>query len=61
MLRTLATSSAPAGVKEIHLPSISAVTEDESTGEVVIFALNRNLGEPMDSRSSCAASAARAR
>ncbi len=49
VLRTLATSGSFAGKTAEEMPYlISAVTEDESTGEVVIFALNRNLAEPMD-------------
>jgi len=48
-LRTLATSPSYAGKTAPEIPYLHAcVTEDESTGQVVVFALNRHLSEPMD-------------
>ncbi len=49
MLRTLASSATYAGKTASEMPYLhAAVTEDETTGQVVVFALNRNLSEAMD-------------
>ena len=48
VLRTLATSPTYAGKASSEMPYLHAcVTEDESTGQVVIFALNRHLRDEM--------------
>ncbi len=49
VLRTLASSATYAGKTAAEMPYLNAaVTEDEATGQVVIFALNRNLSETME-------------
>ncbi len=49
VLRTLASSATYAGKTASEMPYLhAAVTEDETTGQVVVFALNRNLSEAMD-------------
>ena len=49
VLRTLASSPTYAGKTAPEIPYLHAsVTEDEATGQVVVFALNRHLSEPMD-------------
>jgi alpha-N-arabinofuranosidase len=49
VLRTLATSPTYAGKAASEMPYLHAcVTEDEATGQIVIFALNRHLREEMD-------------
>jgi alpha-L-arabinofuranosidase len=49
VLRTLASSPTYAGKASSEMPYLHAcVTEDEATGQVVIFALNRHLREEMD-------------
>ena len=49
VLRTLATSPTYAGKASPEMPYLHAcVTEDETTGQIVVFALNRNLREDMD-------------
>jgi alpha-L-arabinofuranosidase len=49
VLRTLATSPSYAGKAAPEMPYLQAsVTEDEASGQVVVFALNRHLREEMD-------------
>ncbi len=49
VLRTLASSPTYAGKASAEMPYLHAsVTEDESTGQVVVFALNRHLREEME-------------
>jgi alpha-N-arabinofuranosidase len=49
VLRTLASSPTYAGKASEEMPYLqAAVTEDESTGQVVVFALNRHLREEME-------------
>ncbi len=49
VLRTLASSPTYAGKAAPEMPYLHAsVTEDEATGQVVVFALNRHLREEMD-------------
>jgi alpha-N-arabinofuranosidase len=49
VLRTLASSPTYAGKASSEMPYLQAcVTEDETTGEIVVFALNRHLREEMD-------------
>jgi alpha-L-arabinofuranosidase len=49
VLRTLASSPTYAGKASEEMPYLqAAVTEDESTGQVVVFALNRHLREDME-------------
>lgn len=49
VLRSLISSPSYAGKTAPEIPYLHAcVTEDETTGQVTIFALNRHLGEPMD-------------
>jgi alpha-L-arabinofuranosidase len=49
VLRTLVSSPTYAGKASAEMPYLHAcVTEDEATGQIVIFALNRHLREEMD-------------
>ncbi len=49
VLRTLASSKTYGGKTVPEMPFLNAtVTEDESTGQVTVFALNRNISENMD-------------
>jgi alpha-N-arabinofuranosidase len=49
VLRTLASSPTYAGKASSEMPYLQAsVTEDEASGQVVVFALNRHLREEMD-------------
>jgi alpha-N-arabinofuranosidase len=49
VLRTLASSPTYAGKASAEMPYLHAsVTEDEASGQVVVFALNRHLREEMD-------------
>ena len=49
VLKTLASSKTYTGKTATEMPYLNAtVTEDEATGQVTVFALNRNTSEPMD-------------